>query len=291
VYLDHWSLEYGPFEAQPDSRFLFPTEQHEQALAAISYAACEGGEPVLLRGPAGCGKTLLLRTLRRRLPRERFQVAFVPDVACSATGLLERAAYHLNQAPIEDAAAAIDVILRQARDAGQNDRSIVLMLDNWPATADAGLLDELRWLLNLDIEEGCRVNVLLAGEEVRPRKHWPTWLVQRLFTTVQVGPLARGEVPAYLAHRLEVAARQSSDQADESRAATRGPAAREVFAPGTAQVIGEWSEGVPRLINRAAHLSLHVAYLDLARRVEPAHARRAIARMTPDQVEPAGAVP
>ena len=58
MYLDHWYLERSPFEARPDSRFLFATEQHEQALAAISYAACEGGEPVLLRGRAGCGKTL-----------------------------------------------------------------------------------------------------------------------------------------------------------------------------------------------------------------------------------------
>ena len=44
VYLDHWSLQRNPFEAQSDSRFLFATEQHAQALAAISYAACDGGE-------------------------------------------------------------------------------------------------------------------------------------------------------------------------------------------------------------------------------------------------------
>jgi type II secretory pathway predicted ATPase ExeA len=291
VYLDHWSLKRSPFEAQPDSRFLFATEPHEQALAAITYAACEGGEPVLLRGRAGCGKTLLLRTLRRRLPRESFHVAFVPEVACSEVGLLRRVAYHLTHTLADDTAAAIDRIVQQARDAGQRAQSIVVMFDNWPAQASPGMLEELRWLLNLDVEEGCRVDVLLAGEEVRPRKHWPPWLVQRLFTTVQIGPLARDQILPYLAHRLAVAARTSD--ADDANPPAEPPSrtAFETFSADAAELITGWSEGVPRLINRVAHLSLHVAYLDLARRVERDHVDRALARMAPESVEPTGAVP
>jgi type II secretory pathway predicted ATPase ExeA len=270
VYLDHWSLERSPFEAQPDSRFLFATEQHEQALAAVSYAACEGGEPVLLRGPAGCGKTLLLRAVRRQLPRERYQVAFVPEVACARVGLLRRAAYHLAHSLVADAAAAMDTILRQAQDAEASGRSLVLMFDDWPVDAEPGTLDELRWLLNLDLE-GCRVCVLLAGEEVRPRKHWPAWLMQRLFTTVQLGPLESEQVADYLAHRLAVAAGKPDDRSAHG----------DTFSPEAAAVIADWSAGVPRLINRLAHLALHVTYLELAQQVGPDGVRRAIERLTP----------
>jgi general secretion pathway protein A len=290
VYLDHWSLTRNPFEARPDSRFLLMTEQHEQALAAISYAACEGGEPVLLRGRAGCGKTLLLRALRRRLPRERFQVAFVPEVACSEIQLLRRVAYHLTHTLVEDTGTAVDVILRHAQEADRRGQSIVLMLDNWPAQADPRMLEELRLLLNLDIEGNCRVDVLLAGDEVRPRKHWPTWLVQRLFATVQLGPMGPEEVRPYLAHRLDVAAGRTTDAAVDPPADRPSQTALETFSPEAVELIGDWSEAVPRLINRAAHLALHVAYLDLARRVEPKHVRRAIARLVQDQAEPAGAV-
>ncbi len=290
MYLDHWSLERSPFEARPDSRFLFTTDQHEHALAAISYAACEGGEPVLLRGRAGCGKTLLLRALRRRLPRERFQVAFVPEVACSEVGLLKRVAYHLTHTLVDDAGAAMDAILRQAQEAEQHGQSIVLMFDNWPTEAAPDVLEELRWLLNLDIEGSCRVDVLLAGDEVRPRKHWPAWLVQRLFTTVQLGPLGLEEVLPYLLHRLDVAAGKTNDQQPDPPADRRPQTNRKTFSPKAAKLIGDWSESVPRLINRAAHLALHVAYLDLAQRVEPDHVRRAIARLAQDSAEPAGAV-
>ena len=275
MYLDHWSLERAPFDARPDSRFLLATAQHELALAAISYAACEAGEPVLLRGEAGCGKTLLLRTLRRQLPREQYDVAFVPEVACSQVGLLERVAYHLaratgNTAPpaAADASAAMNSILQQAQDAEAGGRSTILMLDNWPAQAEASTLEELRWLLSLDLEN-CHLCTLMAGEGVCPDGQWPTWLVQRLLTSVQLGPLTAEQVPEYIAHRLRIASGTAGNGQD------RG----ELFSPEASALIAEWSRGVPRLVNRVAHLALHVAYLDLAKRVEPDAVRRAIDRL------------
>ncbi|MCK4342221.1 MAG: AAA family ATPase [Phycisphaerae bacterium] len=277
MYLEHWSLELPPFEAQPDSRFLFATEQHEQARAAISYAARDSGEPVLLRGATGCGKTILLRALRRELPREQYNVAFVPEVACSQVGLLRRVAYHLTHALVQDPAAAMDALWRHGMESARNGMMIVLMLDDWPADAGLEMYTELRWLLNLDLEGG-RLSVLLSGGNVRPEENWPAWLVQRLFATAEVWPLLPAQVPAYLAHRLRVAA---------------GPPAesdchQDIFLPEAAALIAEWSGGVPRLINRVAHLSLHAAYLNLAPQVTPEVVRSAIERVAPVQAEPSG---
>ena len=269
VYLEHWSLKNHPFVARPDSRFLYLTTKHEHALAALSFAACEGGEPVLLRGPAGCGKTILLRALRRQLPRETYHVAFVPETSCARTDLLPRVAYHLTHKIVTNPTDAMTTIGEFTHEAGENGRAIVLMFDNWPAAAEPRMLEELRWLLGLDIEQDCRVDVLIAGEDIRPRKHWPAWLVQRLFTTVQVGPLENNEISLYLAHRLRCAADAPADSTQYD----------EVFSSGAATEIAGWSRGVPRLVNRAAHLSLRSAYLEKAKQVTQAHVNNAIERL------------
>jgi len=91
-------------------------------------------------------------------------------------------------------------------------------------------------------------------------------------------------LPAYLAHRLHVAAAAGAENRQHEQ----------TFTPEAASEIAAWSGCVPRLINRAAHLALHVAYLDLAPRVTPEAVRRAVARLAPvsePQVGPRAAPP
>jgi MSHA biogenesis protein MshM len=264
MYLSHFSLERQPFSAVADSRFFYPTEAHENALAAISYAVCEGGEPVLLCGMPGCGKTLVLRTLRRQLPQERFHVAFVPETSGAEVGLLQRVAYHLTHKVAGDAIGAMEIISGCVEQAQGREQSVVIMLDDWPVDAGESMFDPLRWLLNVDGDSGS-VCVLLSGEPFDPWERWPGWLAQRLFTVARLTPAFGLErVQDYLVHRLRAA----------------GHADGKLFAPEAVERISEWSEGVPRLVNRVAHLALHVAFLNLAERVEEDAVQQAIGRLS-----------
>ena len=262
MYLDYWSLERNPFDAVPDSRSFFATPQHEQALAAISYAACEGGEPVLITGPVGCGKTLLLRALRRQLPPENYQVVFVPELAGADVGMLRRVAYYLARAMPADTAAAMDVISQAAAEAERDDCSIVVMLDDWPVEAPTQTIEELRWLLNLDVENS-RACVLLTSESLDPQRCWPAWLRQRLMTTAVLGPLEQEQISAYLEHRLSCVGHTSGT----------------LFTTPAATAVAEWSHGIPRLVNRLAHLALQVAGLQLAKSVDENAVHQAIQRL------------
>ncbi|MFW6106799.1 MAG: hypothetical protein ACOC8H_01420, partial [bacterium] len=67
VYEAFWGLTEKPFENAPDPRYLFPSEEHKQAIETLSYAIHERKGGALLTGDYGCGKTLLVRVLAGRL--------------------------------------------------------------------------------------------------------------------------------------------------------------------------------------------------------------------------------
>lgn len=262
MYLDYWSLERNPFEAVPDSRYYFATPKHEAALAAMNYAARECGEPIVVGGPVGCGKTLLLRTLRRQLPQSDYQVVFVPELAGGDVGLLRRIAHHWTRTIPRNTAEAIDTISHAAQECEQAGRGIVIMLDDWPQSPATQTLDELHWLLNLDIENA-HAAVLMTCAAASPHAQWPDWLTQRLFTVADVVPIDSTLIAPYLSHRLQAAGHDSG----------------EVFTPDASDMIAAWSGGVPRLINRAAHLSLQVASLNLAKRIDGGLVTQAVERL------------
>ena len=263
MYLDYWSLERNPFDNVPDSRSFFPTQQHEQALAAISYATRDAGEPVLITGAAGCGKTLLLRTLRRQLPTKEYQVVFVPESFGGGMTLLGRIAYHLAYRVVPDSAAAMDVVTKAVGEAESAHKSLVVMLDGWPTNAAESDFDELRWLLNLDVENA-HPSALLAAEPLDPQMTWPQWLQQRLLSHVQVGPLEPEQISPYIEHRLKCV----------------GHATGQLFDSESVSAIAEWSRCIPRLVNRAAHLALQIACVQVADKVDGGIVQMAFERLS-----------
>src|SRR5271170_7651454 len=74
MYKAYFNLTRNPFELTPDPSFLFPTNRHNEALAALYYGVRRHKGFVVVTGEIGTGKTLLLRCLLRLLKQS-------PDVA------------------------------------------------------------------------------------------------------------------------------------------------------------------------------------------------------------------
>src|SRR3954464_10540329 len=61
MYLNYWQLASKPFEPCAVGGMFFPCESHEAALLKLRYAVENRRGAVLLAGPAGVGKTMLVR--------------------------------------------------------------------------------------------------------------------------------------------------------------------------------------------------------------------------------------
>ncbi|HVT27247.1 MAG TPA: ATPase, partial [Lacipirellulaceae bacterium] len=61
MYLNYWQLASKPFEPSADNKTFFPCETHEAALLKLRYAVDSRRGAVLLAGPAGVGKTAVVR--------------------------------------------------------------------------------------------------------------------------------------------------------------------------------------------------------------------------------------
>ncbi len=252
MILEHFQLRRPPFEAVADSRFYYPTPCCEQALALLHYAARNSGEAALVCGPPGCGKTLVLRTVRRQLPREQFAVLFATDVA--GPDAIRRLAGFIPPSlapPESDPHVRLHAAAQRCAASG---RALVLMLDGGggPASAVYAILD---WLLNLDVAD-LRASALLTARDAPDD-------ADRLLGVAPLTPLPAPDVPPYLAHRLSKA----------------GHPHGAVFESQAAEAIAVHSQGVPRTIHRIANLAMHTAALAQRSMVTADDVQRAVERL------------
>jgi general secretion pathway protein A len=259
MYLDHWQLASPPFESTVDRAGFYPCELHEGALLKLRYAAENERGAVLLAGPAGSGKTMLVHLLRQELA-ERFS-PFVHLVfpQMSSRDLLVYLAEQLGAPPadpprhtIEESVRRIEFMLSQ--NAGL-DRHAVVAVDEAHLLEDCGALETLRLLLNFESAGRPTLTLLLVGQTslVSSVGRLPS-LEERISVKTLLRAFTAEETAAYVRHRL---------------AAAR--AAGEIFTPDAIEALHYLGHGLARQINRLADLALLVGFADRLSEITAQH--------------------
>jgi type II secretory pathway predicted ATPase ExeA len=250
MYLNYWQLAAKPFEPTADRTTFFPSESHEGALSKLHYAVenCRGA--VLLAGPAGVGKTMLVHILRNELPdtfRPQVHLVF-PQM--SSRDLLVYLAEQLGAPPadpprhtVEESVRRLQSFLMQNADQG---RHAVVVIDEAHLLEDCGALETLRLLLNFEAGGQPAFTLLLVGQMnlVSAVGRLPS-LEERLSVKTLVRSLTAEETVRYIRHRMEAAG-----------------ASRDIFTPDALEAIHYLAHGTPRQINRLGDLALVVGYAD-----------------------------
>jgi general secretion pathway protein A len=240
-----------PFAAPPDLRFLYHAVEHDRALSELASSITRGESVVVLTGKRGTGKTTLCRALVEHLDR-RTLVSFVSE-APSVDALLKRllvdfgvisndeTARQLNSASRDDLSGALRDFLSSLTILHA---SALVIVDN-AHTLSAEVWTELDAICRMagDLR---LLQMLLAGDDALTRlmrRGDARSIERRVAFRMEVGPLQRQEIHAYVPHRLAVAGRADDVRFDDG-------ALRGVFAR---------SRGVPADVNAICDRALTLA--------------------------------
>jgi general secretion pathway protein A len=241
-YLDWWGLVEAPFQLEPEPRFAFPRDAHQEGLARMLFGLTQLGGIVAITGDVGCGKTMLARALEQTLGTDGFTVVGVSNPPRTPSGLLA-ALLASADSPVRGGGAGRLAVRLRARLADEvaGGRRPVVVVDE-AQRLDARALDELRMLTNSG--GGPAVPVVLLGQpELGAHIRRLPQVAQRVVVRYHLGTMDRDEVSTYIQHRSRVAG-----------------ATRRLFSNRAETAAHQETEGVPRLVNLLCANALFVGY-------------------------------
>ncbi|MCK4659183.1 MAG: AAA family ATPase [Phycisphaerae bacterium] len=266
MYAEFFGLAELPFNNTPDPRLFYPTPDHEEALASMIYAVSESKGFMLLTGEAGSGKTLLTRMVLEHFGN-RICAATMNYPVASAKELLASVCNEFKVPVPGDADTTTyrrvlhDFLLAERAHA----IPVVLMIDEAQALPADGF-EQLRMLGNFEDSNSSLLQTLIIGQPElqqlfqNPNMHQ---LRQRIFRTFHLHPLTREQCQGYIQHRLDVV----------------GAEGARVFQDSAVDVIHDYAQGLPRLINTVCDNAMLSAYSADIQTIDGEFAKSVIAQM------------
>lgn len=248
MYLDFFSFSEKPFGVTPDTRVLYLSPGHEEAIETLLYGIRERRGFMMLTGEVGTGKTTSIRALLNRID-EKTETALVINPLLSTAELLRAINRDFGISAAQDSVQEqIEALNGFLLDRDTEGRNAVVIIDE---AQDLSLeaLEMVRLLSNLETETHKLLQLILVGQpELEVKLNTPVLrpLRQRMQVKHSLRPLDLEETKKYVLFRINRAA----------------PRCCLVFQPSALKKIYDFSGGVPRLINTLCDLTLLAAFTE-----------------------------
>lgn len=245
MYEAYWGLQEKPFENTPDPRFLYRSASVDELFTRLAYTLQSNRGAAMLSGETGCGKTLVARALLQELDPEHTEIALLNTPNRSAEEFLHELLYQLGEeSELADRPHMVHRINELLFDYHAAGRQTVVVIEEGQLIQDDAILEQIRQLLNFQLNDAFLVTLLLVGQPpMVERLHKYAPLDQRIATRGFLRPLGREDVPEYIAHRLATAGRQEP-----------------VFTAEAVDLVYEFSSGVPRQVNNLCDIALVIGF-------------------------------
>jgi general secretion pathway protein A len=247
MYEAYWGLSEAPFSLTPDPRFLYMSRGHEDALMMLHYAVTRNKGAAMLSGDIGLGKTTVSRRLLELLDPVRNRVVMIVNPILTPTQMLQEILLQLNiHCESKNRQVLIAELHKQLLAWYEHGSRVVLIVDEAHLIRNSATLEELRLLLNCQMNDQFLINLLLLGQiELRDKIRKVPALEQRLAVRQHLNPLNAIDSGEMILHRLRVAG-FSGHQSP--------------FAPDAIFEMHKYTKGAPRLISQIADNAMMMAF-------------------------------
>ena len=248
MYESYYHFRAKPFQLSPDPSFFFSSKGHRRAMAYLEYGVHQGEGFIVSTGEIGAGKTMLARTLARKLESQNLVMAQVVSTQLEADDIVRMVAAAFGL-PHDDNKASLLIKLEQFLLACHKQGKRTLLLVDEVQNLPMRSVEELRMLSNFQFEEKSLLQSFLLGQpEFRRTLQSPSLeqLRQRVIASCHLGPIVAEETSAYIMHRM----RMVGWRGDPS------------FTPDAIEAIHRNTGGIPRKINLLCDRILLMGRLD-----------------------------
>lgn len=262
MYEIYWNLSTLPFQNVPDPDAYFPSTTHEEAVRRIIYAIRGDKGGVLFIGDIGTGKTIVSRTVVKKLAGNDIDIGIITNPALDRNDLLREILYQLGiSSSFNSKLDLIHKINDKLLINFQSGKKTVFMIDEAHLVADTSILEEIRLLLNFQLNDRFLLTLILIGQpELKKIIHNIPPLEQRLTIKYHLRHFTLEDTQKYIIYRLRYAG-------------TENP----IFTMDAVELIYQYTDGVPRRINQICDFSLFIGYSEKNERVDTTIVKKVIA--------------
>lgn len=203
----------------------------------------------LLTGEYGSGKTVLTRLIIKELSlrANSYKIALIVNPSLSAGDFLKEIVFQIEGRECGGSKLKVlhtinDILYKSM----EEQKDVVIIVDEAQVINKQEMFEELRLLLNFQLNDRFLLSLILVGQpELREKINRLPQLKQRMAISYHLNVLNPEETAHYIEHRCRIAG-----------------AERPLFTEEAIQVIAEHSGGVPRRINTYCELTLMQGMLD-----------------------------
>lgn len=246
MYETHFSLSENPFSQKIDSKYLFLSKRHNEALAHLNYAVSNRGSLVVLTGEQGVGKTTLCQKMISDLSNDT--KAFVVDCEnLDEHELLKIMCNNFGISPKQNCSSKelFDAIINHLHKSYTKKKYFLVCFDGAQFLSQdvleridllARIRNGKKRLASIVLIGQPRLNILLANKNLKE-------LSKRVNARFNLGSLDKNEIESYINYRLSVAGGREK-----------------LFSKEAIQKLYACTNGVPGKVNLMASRSLEATF-------------------------------